>query len=87
MHERVEPTGPDPGLVLPVLEHRTERVVDGLDVELLGAEHLERHRPVDGLGDTRRLVQAGATELGRGRRDLRALDRSGLPKERIENMK
>src|SRR5439155_16279487 len=56
--------------ILVVLEHRAERRLDVLDVELLPAERRERLRPVDRLGETRRLLQVERPQLGHERRGL-----------------
>ena len=52
-----------------VLQHRAERLLDDLGVELLLAERRQRPRPVDRLGDTRRLgqVEPAQTADERGR--------------------
>ena len=71
--ERLVPNGLD---VLAVLEHRAERLLDDLRVDLFPAERGERLRPVDRLRDARRLREVEpaqpADERGRlGREPLR----------------
>ena len=56
--------------VLPVLQHRAERRVHRPLVERRATQGREGHRPVDGLGDAGRLVQAEAAHRFHGRRDL-----------------
>src|SRR5690242_8283172 len=57
--------------VLVVLEHRAERLLDHLRVELLPAERGERARPVDRLGDARRLREVEPAEPAHERGRLR----------------
>src|SRR5947208_2253685 len=49
--------------ILLVLQHGDERRLDVLDVELLRAERCQRLRPVDRLGETRRLLEIEGAEL------------------------
>ena len=56
--------------VLAVLQHRAERLLDDVGVDLLPPERVERHRPVDRLGDARRLRQVEAPQLADERRRL-----------------
>ena len=56
--------------VLAVLEHRPERLLDDLGIELLAPERVERHRPVDRLRDPRRLREVEAAKLADERRRL-----------------
>ena len=63
-----EPVRADALLVLAVLENRAERRVDRRLVEPRATERRERLRPVDRLGDARRLVEVErAQRFGRGR--------------------
>src|SRR3954447_24949881 len=50
--------------ILVVLEHRAERRLDVLDVELLRAERRQRPRPVDRLREARWLLQVERAQLG-----------------------
>src|SRR5256885_8567991 len=61
----VEPADPDPLLVLPVLEDGAEGRVGGRLVEVVATEGAEGGGPVDRLGHTGGLVDAGAPD-GRG---------------------
>ena len=56
--------------VLAVLEHRAERLLDDLGVDLLAAERVERLRPVDRLGDPGRLREVEPAQLADERRRL-----------------
>ena len=56
--------------VLVVLQHRAERRLDDLRVQLLPAEGRERLRPVDRLGDARRLREIEPAEAGDETGDL-----------------
>ena len=67
LRERLVAHGLD---VLAVLEHRAERLLDDVGVDLLAAERVERHRPVDRLGDPGRLRQVEAAQLTDERRRL-----------------
>src|SRR6188768_785980 len=60
----------DPLVILAVLEHRAERGRHRALVELADAETSEGRGPVDGLGDTGRLVQVQLAERGDGGGDL-----------------
>src|SRR4051812_15389086 len=55
--EFADADGPHPFLILAVLEHRSQRGLDGVLVEVGAAERGQRHGPVDGLGHSGRLVQ------------------------------
>src|SRR6266508_7013207 len=55
-HDRLE-VGPDPLLVLAVLEDRPQRQVDRGLVDRAAPERRQRVRPVDRLGHARRLVE------------------------------
>src|SRR5207247_10837369 len=73
VHPRYFPSFPtrrssDLLLVLAVLEHRAQRDVDGMLVEVDTTEGGESFRPIDGLGHARRLVELErAQALHRGR--------------------
>ena len=66
-------------LVGGVLEDDAERVVDGLVVEVADLERDQGARPVDGLGDRRRLLQL---ELAQPRRPSRPAGRPPAPRGR-----
>src|SRR5438270_9203918 len=55
--------GPDPVLVLLVLEHRPQREVDGALVDVAPAQRGQGGRPVDRLGHPGRLVEVHAAQL------------------------
>src|SRR5215213_9787536 len=57
--------------VLVVLEHRPERHLHVLNVELLLAEGRQRARPVDRLGEPRRLLEVEAAQVRDERRSFR----------------
>ena len=56
--------------VLAVLEHRAERLLDDVGVDLLAAERVERHRPVDRLCHARRLGEVEPAQLAHERGGL-----------------
>ena len=62
-----------------VLEHGAERLLHDLGVELAPAEGVQRHRPVDRLGDARGLYQVEPAKAADERRRLRreALEHDG----------
>src|SRR3954452_5983468 len=49
--------------VLAVLQHRTERLLDDVGIDLLPAERVGGHRPVDRLRDTGRLCEIEPAQL------------------------
>src|SRR2546429_4691262 len=67
-NQLADAVGPDPLLILAVLENGPQRHVDGPLVERRAPERGQSHGPVDRLGHARRLVQLEAPHpLDRGR--------------------
>src|SRR5947208_9101732 len=71
LDERDESLVANRGEVLVVLQHRPERLLDRARVEVLPPERGERLRPVDRLGDARRLRQVQLPQPLHERRGLR----------------
>src|SRR6188472_2445552 len=69
-HELVQVVVADRLEVLVVLQHRAERRLDDLRVQLLPAEGRERLPPVDRLRDARRLREIEPAEAGDETGDL-----------------
>ena len=68
--EHVEPVAHPVG-VLAVLQDGAERRRRAVEVELAGADELQRARPVERLGDAGRLEQVGLAQPADGGGDLR----------------
>src|SRR5437899_137278 len=68
--QRLEPPLAHERLILPVLQHRTERALGARRIEARDSEELQRAHPVDGLGDARRLLDIGLAQAPQGPRDV-----------------